>query len=193
MKKFLIVLIAGILNYLCCFIVQRILGLPIFFDTVVVMAVLFAFGILPALETMTIHFIISCIRDYVVFKTAPYVALYMLSGFAIIFVTWLFVRKKENLQKGVNHTFLYIMCAAICSAFVSCLIGGLINTFIIRYFTLEENWQGMLLSLGNFRLNLELSLIIGRIPITCLDRVITTFTGYGIFYLYKKNRNRNSV
>lgn len=187
-KNILIVLIAGVINYLCCWIVQRVFGLPIFFDTVIVMAVLFIYGIWQALGTMTVHFIIACLRDYVLYKTAPYLALYMLTGFAIIVVTWLFVRKKENFTKGVNHTFLYIMSAAISSAFVSCLIGGLVNSVIIRYITLIENWQGILLSLGSIRLNMELSLIIGRIPITCLDRVITTFIGYGIYYLYSNYR-----
>lgn len=190
LKKLIIVIASGFLNYFFCFFAQQILGLPIFFDTVIVMAVLFIYGLTPALFTMVIHFVISCIRDYMVYKTAPYVALYMLSGFAIILVTWLFIRRKDYRQRTVNETFLFLMCAACTSAFASCFIGGIVNTVIIRNFTLDENWQGMLLSLGSLRLNLTLSLIIGRIPLTCLDRVITTFTGYGIFYLYRKISNR---
>lgn len=164
--------------------------LPIFFDTVMVMAVLFTFGLIPSIGTLIVHYIIAIIRDYVLYRTAPYILLYMLCGFVIIFITWIFIRKNENLHKSVNSTFIYILSAALTAAFASCVIGGIVNTLIIRIITLDENWQGMLLSLGGIRLNLLFSLIIGRIPLTCLDRVITTFTGFGIYYLYRKYVNK---
>lgn len=194
LKKIFIILICGSLNYFFCWIVQRVLVLPIYFDTVMVMFVLFAYGLFPAIGTLIVHYIIAITRDYLLYKTAPYLALYLLSGFAIIIITWLFIRKKERLQNGVNYTFLYILSASILSALVSSLIGGTVNFFIIKYITLNENWQGLLLSLGRIRLNLFLSLFIGRIPITFLDRVITTFVGYGIYLLYFKiTQNRKII
>lgn len=186
LKKLALIIVCGTINYLLCYIVQRVFGLPIFFDTVMVMFVLFTFGLFPSIGTLIVHYIIGITREYLVYKNAPYIAFYMLSGFAIIIITWLFIRKKENLQNGVNFTFLYVLFAAISAAFASCLIGGTVNYFLIRTKTLYENWQGILLSLGNVHFNLFFSLVIGRIPITCLDRVITTFAGFGIYYLYNK-------
>lgn len=185
-KQLLIVLICGTINYLLCYLIQQVFHLPIFFDTVMVMAVLFIYGLIPALGTLIVHYLIAITRDYMIYKTAPYIALYMISGFVIILITWLFSRKKENFHKTVNSTFVYILSAALTSAFASCFIGGIVNTLIIRIITLDENWQGMLLSLGGIKLNLLFSLMIGRIPLTCLDRVITTFIGFGIYYLYRK-------
>lgn len=192
LKNILIMIVCGIINYLLCFFVQQILELPIFFDTVMVMAVLFAFGLVPSIGTLLVHYIIAISRDYLLYKTAPYIALYMICGVVIIIISWLFIRKKEKFQKGVNSTFLWLLLASLTAAFCSSIVGGTINTIILKYVTLDENWQGMLLSLGSFRLNLCFSLIIGRIPQTCLDRVITTFAGYGIFFMYKKIHSSKS-
>ncbi|MBR6216341.1 MAG: DUF2179 domain-containing protein, partial [Spirochaetaceae bacterium] len=108
------------------------------------------------------------------------------SAFTIILITWLFVRKKENLAKGVNFTFLYILTAAVCAALACAVVSG-----IISYFTFTQNVEAgpfdkIIFAFSGDQMGVLASCIIVRIPITVLDRIITTFAGFGISVAYKK-------
>ena len=94
------------------------------------------------------------------------------------------LRKKENFKKGVNFTFIYILSACVCAGLVSSVISG-----IISYFTYTIPWtfgamDKIIYAFAGDQLSFLGAGIVGRIPITILDRIITTFAGLGISKLY---------
>lgn len=192
MKKFfkylLICLLAGFVNYGLCWFVQAFLILPLFFDTVMVMAVLFSFGFWPAVGTLGIHFLITIIQDFMTWKENTFMFLYLLPGITIILVTWLFIRNKQKLQGNINSVFLYILLACSCAAAASCITGGIVNYLRILEFGIHDGWTGhnLVSSIQGTRIRMLGTLIVGRVPITFLDRFLTTFAGFGVSLLYAK-------
>lgn len=187
-KYIFVCLIAGILNYGLCWFIQQVLALPLFFDTVMVMAVLFVYGLYTALGTLSVHFLLGVIWDLAHHFNNTFLYLYMFSGFAIVLVTWLFIRKMDMAEKNPNYIFLKIISASIIAASASCVTGGLVNYLIMTKLNPGDIWfgQSMIMSVLGIWVPLLPSLIIGRIPLTFLDRIITTFLGFEIALLYKK-------
>lgn len=126
------------------------------------------------------HYAIVFIR-LIVHKNPVWECFYAIPGIFIVVVTWLFVRKKENLNHGVNFTFIYILLASLCAALASCIAGGIVNYCIESYVNFNDSWEPILNSIQENQKSTLLSMIVGRIPLTCLDRIINTFVGYGLY------------
>lgn len=188
---FIISLITGILNFLVCLLRQK-LGLPIFLDTVFVMAVLFLFGLWTSIGTMLIHYAITSFIDFFVYETIPYSLVYSLSGIAIIMITWLFLIRINNKKNSISLNALFLLYAILASALVSCVISGIINYILIVASNYNETWNGhyIVFSLMMNKKHLLPGLILGRIPITFIDRFVSTLLGLGIAGLYKLIKNK---
>lgn len=196
LKKYItlsfVVVIAGFLDFATATLFQTVLHVPLFLDMAFAMAVLFAYGVLPAIMTYVVNVICGCLKLVILYGKNDYVYLFTLSALTIILITWFFVRKKENLNKGVNLTFLYILSAAICAALACSVVSG-----IISYFTYSLNVEAgpfdkIIFAFSGEQMGVLASCIVGRIPITILDRIITTFAGYGFFIIYKRLMLRGS-
>lgn len=196
LKKYItlsfVVVIAGVLDFATATLFQTVLHVPLFLDMTFAMAVLFAYGVLPAIMTYVVNVICGCLKLVILYGKNDYVYLFTLSALTIILITWLLVRKKENLNKGVNLTFLYILSAAICAALACSVVSG-----IISYFTYSLNVEAgpfdkIIFAFSGEQMGVLASCIVGRIPITILDRIITTFAGYGFFIIYKRFMLRGS-
>ena len=186
LKICLVVVVAGILDFATATLFQTVLHVPLFLDMTFAMAVLFAYGVLPAIMTYVVNVICGCIKLVILYGKNDYVYLFTLSALTIILVTWAFVRKKENLKKGVKLTFLYILSAAVCAALACSVVSG-----IISYFTYSLNVEAgpfdkIIFAFSGDQMGVLASCILGRIPITILDRIITTFAGFGIYILYTR-------
>lgn len=182
----LVVIVAGVLDFATASLFQNVLHVPLFLDMIFAMAVLFVYGPLAALAVYVVNVVCACFKLIILYGKNDYIYLFTLSAFTIILVTWLFVRKKENLAKGVNFTFLYILTAAVCAALACAVVSG-----IISYFTFTQNVEAgpfdkIIFAFSGDQMGVLASCIIGRIPITVLDRIITTFAGFGISIAYKK-------
>lgn len=184
LKIGIVVLFAGILDNILAQLFQEVLEVPLFMDMTVSMAVLFVYGLIPAILTRVVYTIISCIRHVIMYGQNNYVYIFIISAVAILFITWLFVRKKKNLKKGVNFTFIYILSACVCAALTSSVISGIISYFT---YTLPPHYGAMdkiIYAFAGDQMSILATSIVGRIPITTLDRIITTFAGFGIARLY---------
>ncbi len=182
----LVVIVAGVLDFATASLFQNVLHVPLFLDMIFAMAVLFVYGPLAALAVYVVNVVCGCLKLIILYGKNDYIYLFTLSAFTIIMVTWLFVRKKENLAKDVNFTFLYILTAAVCAALACAVVSG-----IISYFTFTQNVEAgpfdkIIFAFSGDQMGVLASCIIGRIPITVLDRIITTFAGFGISIAYKK-------
>lgn len=185
---YLTALVAGILDFAVSTLFQNVLHVPLFFDTIFLMAVLFLYGPLPAMFSYVINVICGCLKLVILYGKNDYVYLFTLSALTIILVTWLFVRKKENLKKGVNITFLYILSAAVCAALACSVVSGIISYFTFSLNVESGPFDKIIFAFSGDQMGVLASCIVGRIPITILDRIITTFAGFGISVAWSKRK-----
>ena len=185
---YLTALVAGVLDFAVATLFQNVLHVPLFFDTTFLMAMLFLYGPLPALFSYVINVICGCLKLVILYGKNDYVYLFTLSALTIILVTWLFVRKKENLKKGVNITFLYILSAAVCAALACSVVSGIISYFTFSLNVESGPFDKIIFAFSGDQMGVLASCIVGRIPITILDRIITTFAGFGISVAWSKRK-----
>ena len=185
---YLTALVAGVLDFAVATLFQTVLHVPLFFDTIFLMAVLFLYGPLPAMFSYVINVICGCLKLVILYGKNDYVYLFTLSALTIILVTWLFVRKKENLKKGVNITFLYILSAAVCAALACSVVSGIISYFTFSLNVESGPFDKIIFAFSGDQMGVLASCIVGRIPITILDRIITTFAGFGISVAWSKRK-----
>ncbi|MCR5289278.1 MAG: hypothetical protein K6E51_04735 [Treponema sp.] len=165
---------------------QDVLQSPLFFDTIFMIAALFLFGPVASFIEYLLFITLVCIKLQVLYGKTDYTFLYVLSALTIILVAWAFIYKKENLTKGVNITFLYLFTASVFAGLACAIVSGCINYFVANLFQKDWNFNKIIFAFNGEYLDFLTSAIIGRIPVTILDRVITTFAGFGISKLYRK-------
>ena len=149
-------------------------------------ATLFFFGPVVAFLEYLVYMGISCIRMMMTCGAAHMIYLYSISALTIIVITWLFIRRNGSLKKNVNRTFIILLSAAIFSGLACSVVSGFINFFI--YFKNENDlaYDRVIFAFNGEQFGFLASAILGRIPVTILDRIITTFAAFGIFNLYSK-------
>lgn len=178
------VLVFSVCDFLTTTFFQDFLGTPLFFDTIFMIAALFAFGPAAAFFEYIVFISLICVKLMILYGKTDFVYLYALSALTIIVVTWLFIRRKENLSRGVNITFLYILTASILSGLACAVVSGIIGFFTFSFNQKDWNFDTLIYAFNGEPLDFLASSILGRIPVTILDRVITTFAGFGVFKLY---------
>lgn len=182
----LTIFIFSVCDFLVAYFFQDVLKSPFFFDTIFMIAALFLFGPIASLIEYILFISFTCIKLKILYGKTDFVFLYTLSAFTIILVTWLFIRKKENLNKGLNLTFLYILTASVVAGLSCSVVSGFINYYFANcLFQIDWNFNKLIFAFDEY-MNFPTAAIIGRIPVTILDRVITTFSGFGISKLYSR-------
>ena len=183
----LTIFIFSVCDFLVAYFFQDVLKSPFFFDTIFMIAALFLFGPIASLIEYILFISFTCIKLKILYGKTDFVFLYTLSAFTIILVTWLFIRKKENLNKGVNLTFLYILTASVVAGLSCSVVSGFINYYFANcLFQIEWNFNIFIFAFNGEYMDLLTSSIIGRIPVNILDRVVTTILGFGISKLYSR-------
>ena len=183
----LTIFIFSVCDFLVAYFFQDVLKSPFFFDTIFMIAALFLFGPIASLIEYILFISFTCIKLKILYGKTDFVFLYTLSAFTIILVTWLFIRKKENLNKGLNLTFLYILTASVVAGLSCSVVSGFVNYYFANcLFQIEWNFNIFIFAFNGEYMDLLTSSIIGRIPVTILDRVVTTFLGFGISKLYSR-------
>lgn len=186
-KKILICLIAEILNVLSVLFFYNTLHIPLFFDTIFTVAVVFYLGLVPALFVSVGYNLINSIAWYVKQGSFdPFVFLYAFCGIAIVISTWFIARRKDEFKISLSITILYLLLIALISSFFSVVIGGVIDYFHLKY----QNVPDMMNPIKNFinaflqlKFSMISSCIVAQIPISFTDRLIATFAGYGVYKL----------
>ncbi|GEM_PF-1139330 len=182
----LLVIVFGCMDFLAILLFQDTLDLPLFLDTIFMTATLFLFGPVAAFFEYLVYMGISCIRMKVSYGSVHMIYLYSVSALTIILITWLFIRRKDSFKKSVNRTFLILVSTAIFSGLACSIVSGFVNSFI--YFKNENDlaYDRVIFAFNGEQFGFLASAILGRIPVTILDRIITTFAAFGIFNLYSK-------
>ena len=182
----LMIILFGAGDFLATTLFQDLLHAPFFLDTIFMMATLFVLGPVEAFLEYMVFVGLECIKLKLLYGRTDMTYLYALSALTIIIVTWLFVRKKEKLAQDVNHTFLYILFAAVLAGLACSVISGFISFFTYRLNVKDRAFDHIIFAFNGEQLGFLSSAILGRIPVTIPDRIITTFAGFGIFKLLGK-------
>ncbi len=195
--KAAVILAAGFMDFSINYLFNIVLKIPLFLDTTFMIAVLFIFGPAESFMAYLVNMLRTALRLYVLYGSTEYIYLYSLSAITIIVITWAFIkytRKKSAQPFSVNRMFILFLMAAIAAAFACSLVSG-----IISYFTYQQNadewaFDKIIFSVSlNGRGGLLLTSIIGRIPLTVLDRIITTFAGFGVYKVWRILFNKNKL
>ena len=180
----LTILLFSVGDFIATSFFQDVLHAPLFFDTIFMIATLFVFGPLAAFFEYVIFISLICAKLIFLYGTTDYVYIYTLSALTIILTTWLFVRHEDKFEKGVNFVFLYILMASLLAGLACSIVSGFISYFTYNLNQKDWNFDNLIFAFNGMQLDALASAIFGRIPVIFLDRVITTFAGFGIFKLY---------
>lgn len=189
--KIAIICVASIiLNIVTTFFFHDLLKIPLFFDTIFTVAVVFYLGLIPGLTVGILFNIIETTCNYY-FRGlySPTNALFAICGAGIVISTWFFARKKDEFHLSISITILYLLLIALISSFFTIFIGGTIDFIRYTYFEIPDSMAPIKKFTEGFvsqRFSLFTSCILGQIPISITDRLITTFAGYGVYKLFVK-------
>ena len=178
------------LNLLATFLVFDVFNIPLFFDTVFTVAIIFYLGLVPGLVVGILFNIVDALFNYLIQGVfSPTNMCFSLCGAAIVLITWAFARKKEEFKISTTVTLLYLLLISLLSSAASIFIGGIIDFIRFSYFEIPDSMAPIKQFTESFlsqRFSLFASCILGQIPISLTDRLITTFAGYGLYKLYLK-------
>ncbi|MBB5219570.1 ABC-type multidrug transport system fused ATPase/permease subunit [Treponema rectale] len=179
--------VAEFLNFLSVFIFYETLHLPLFMDTIFTVAVVFYAGLVPGLIVAAGYNIFdSFIAVLYGYPFSAFTMLFSLCGISIAFITWLFARNKSEFKISPAITFLYLLLIVFITSFCSVFISGIIDYYKYTHFNLPD----MVAPVKNFtmsflsqKFSLFASCILGQVPVSFSDRLITTFAGFGVYKL----------
>lgn len=184
-ETFLICLIAEVLNILTTCIFYQVLKIPLFFDTIFIVAVVFYLGLIPGLCVSICYNLINSLMW--ICKTRifdPFILMYGICGILIVFSTWIFSRNKSDFKISISITILYLFLITLTSSMCSIISGGIIDYFHYRCYEVTDTMNPIKTFSEGFIIQHYppiVSYILAQIPVSFLDRLIATFTGYGIY------------
>ena len=186
-RTILLCIIAEIMNFLTMHIFYHVLKIPLFFDTIWTVAVVFYLGLFPAICVSLGYNIINAflwVNKEGFFD--PFIFMYAVCGILIVLSTWIVARRKNEFKISLAVTLLYLVLIALLSSFCTIIAGGIIVFFHYKYYEIPDMMNPIKKFTESFvrqRLSLLASCILAQIPISFLDRIIATFAGFGIYKL----------
>lgn len=188
-KKIFICVSAIILNFLTATLFYNVLKVPLFFDTIWTVAVVFYLGLFPGLCVSVGYNLLNYLVWIFKSGTGNFVFLYSICGILIVLSTWIFSRKKEEFKISPVVTVLYLILISLVSSFCTIIAGGLIDYFQYINHDIIDQMNPIKKFTDSFvrqRFSLLASCILAQIPVSFTDRLIATFSGYGIYRLFQK-------
>ena len=164
---------------------------PIFLDTIFTVAITFYAGFVPGLIVAVLHNPIRTFIRSVIYGTDLFYfgSLYAVCGMLIVLSTWIFSRNKKDFFFNRTVTVLYLLIIVFVSSFLSCFSASALDTFIrpllndsLRFFPIDI----FSIPFQKLKFGMFLSYLLPRIPITVLDRLICTFSGFGLYRLVER-------
>lgn len=175
------ILLAGFLDYEAGNLLRRLLNLPLFFDMIFSTTLLFFVGLVPAILSLGVYYVILYITRLFYGENFGVILFYFFAGVAILIVTFLVIRKIDKEKTSATKTFFSLLLTAILSALANSVVAGTINYLIFKYYSdYTFSFDVLILALHTHKFPLLFSCIVGRIPVSVLDRIIAIFAGFGI-------------
>ena len=188
--RVLIGILAGVaLNLIPRHIVQVVLELPFFMDTLGSITVAFIFGAIPAIICATITQIaMAFIESY----TSAVILLYVLTVYASIGIVCMF-RKSLSESDSIFSTAFILVFIAILTILAVSIIGGFVNIICVYVQEItdapvQKNAATTYFQFDLFKMGLSSlpAYIFSRIPGNLIERPVITLLAFGISMGYQK-------
>lgn len=181
---------AVILKVACATLFCNVLNIPLFFDTIFTVAAVFYCGLVPALCVSLGYNLVNgllWVLETGVFD--PFIFLYAVCGVLIVLSTWIVARRTEELKIAPAITALYLFLIALFPSACTVVAGGIIDYFHYVFCDIPDKMNPIKKFTESFvhqHFPLSAACILAQIPVSFLDRLIATFSGYGVFRLAEK-------
>ena len=167
------------------------LRLPVFLDTIFTVVITFYAGLAPGLIVAALYNPIMTVVECTIHGTEIfyYDFFYALCGMLIALSTWTFSRNKKEFFFNRTVTFLYLLIIVFVSSFLSSFCASALDTFIRPLFEKSSGFStidNFSTAFQKFKFGVFLSYLLPRIPITVLDRLICTFSGFGLYRVVER-------
>lgn len=186
-RTVLLCIIAEALNFISAYIFLDTLHLPLFMDTIFTVAITFYCGLVPGIVVAILYNVIATLTLVMRgFTFEIYAVLFAICGVLVALTTWFFARRRENFQINMSITSLYLVLIALVSSLLAVFSGGTIDYIRYSLADLPDRMAPIKNFTDAFRdqnFPLYASCILGQLPISFLDRIVTTFSGYGVYRL----------
>ena len=175
------------LNMLSAHVFYHTLHIPLFFDTIFTVAVVFYCGLFPALAVSVSYNLVNSLLWFLEQGAFdPIFMLYTICGVLIVLSTWLIARRKDDFALGPLVTVLYLVLIAMLSSACTIIVSGVIDFFHLKYYNVPDMMNPIKRFTDSFvreRFHLLAACILAQIPVSFTDRLLTTFAGYGVYRL----------
>ena len=175
------------LNMLSAHVFYHTLHIPLFFDTIFTVAVVFYCGLFPALIVSVCYNLINSLQWFLFTDFFdPIFMLYTICGILIVISTWLIARHKEEFSISPLVTVLYLLLITVVSSSCTIVSGGIIDYFHLTYYNVPDMMNPIKKFTESFlhmRYSLLSACILAQAPVSFTDRLFATFSGYGIYRL----------
>ena len=182
--KILIGIIAGIaLNIIPMYLVQYVLNLPFFMDTLGSITVAFIFGAIPGIICATLS---QLLMFFVEHYSSAVILLYVLTVYAAIGIVCSF-RKSLNESESVLSTVFILVFISILTVLAVSITGGIVNAICVYVQEItgapvQENAATSYFQFDLFKMGLSSipTYIFSRIPGNLIERPVITLLAFGI-------------
>ena len=190
LRTIVICIIAEILNFLTADVFYHTLKIPLFFDTIFTVAVVFYCGLVPGLCVSVGYNLINSLIWVLQKGVAdPFIFFYTICGILIVLSTWVVSRRKAEFKISLVVTILYLVLIALISSLCTIISSGILDYFHYIYYDVPDMMnpiKSFTESFVNHHFSLLVSCILAQIPISFADRLIATFAGYGVYRLCER-------
>jgi len=200
-KVALLCLVSALLNTLASYFLNGVLGLPLYFDTLFTVAVLFSAGLVPALITAVLLPVFTTF-EYIYLmnleiETAWWTYLFVFCVIFEVLLVFSFRKRIKPLDADFRKnptlfTFIslapLLMLIVVLDCITVSVTGGIIDFILTLLKAPKAFYPEDSFKLGLLRNNVPLlaTAILSRIPINIIDRFFVIFGGYGVSLLYRK-------
>ena len=185
-----ICIIAEMLNFLTMDVFYHTLKIPLFFDTIFTVAVVFYCGLVPGLCVSVGYNLINSLIWVLQKGVAdPFIFFYTICGILIVLSTWVVSRRKAEFKISPVVTILYLVLITLISSLCTIISSGILDYFHYIYYDVPDMMnpiKSFTESFVNHHFSLLVSCILAQIPISFADRLIATFAGYGVYRLCER-------
>jgi hypothetical protein len=189
MKSWKVVLFcvaAAVCNAALGQLVNKILMLPLYLDTLFTVAITFSFGLIPGIVTGVALYPLHTVLP-ILLRGAPPVRefatnLYILCTRAEIILVWRF-RSKVRQYDSFTHKCAILLQLVVLDCLLVSAVGGFVDFALVSVLSppIEIQPEDLFkLSLLRNNIGYLVAAILSRVPINIVDRLIAVFGGYGV-------------
>ena len=139
LRTVILCVIAEALNFIMPAIFYHALHIPLFFDTIFTVAVVFYCGLVPGLCVSVGYNLINSLIWVLQKGVAdPFIFFYTICGILIVLSTWVISRHKAEFKISPVVTILYLVLITLISSLCTIISSGILDYFHYIYYDVPD-------------------------------------------------------